>query len=322
MQDCVDAPLRQWHSASHGTKVSCMTTTGKDNGSEPTREDLIAALQFYDMSGVDCCLDDQPIDRFVETRDGRQNVAGAADTDNRRNQLPPPSPASSQTPQRAADPAAVAAPSARVPDDTAIANAREAARLAGSIDALREALAGFNDCNLRFGARSTVFADGNPEADVMFIGEAPGRDEDRQGLPFVGRAGQLLDKMLLAIGLDRTSCYITNIIPWRPPGNRTPTPHEIELCRPFIERHVVLAAPKVVVLMGNVSTKSLLGTTRGILSLRGTWSSYRPNSDTEIPAMPTLHPAYLLRNPAHKRLSWQDFLSVRMRLDASDKGDV
>ena len=211
------------------------------------------------------------------------------------------------------------APAARVPDDAAIHNAREAAKTASSIDALREALSGFNDCNLQFGARSTVFADGNPDADVMFIGEAPGRDEDRQGLPFVGRAGQLLDKMLLAISLDRTSCYITNIIPWRPPGNRTPTPHEIELCRPFIERHVELMAPKVVVTMGNVSTKSLLGTTRGILSFRGTWSSYRPNSDMEIPAMPTLHPAYLLRNPAHKRLSWQDFLSVRARLDMVSK---
>ena len=149
----------------------------------------------------------------------------------------------------------------------------------------------------------------------MFIGEAPGRDEDRQGLPFVGRAGQLLDKMLKAIELDRTRCYITNMIPWRPPGNRSPTPLEIELCRPFIERHVELVGPKVVVFLGNVSTKALLGTTRGILSLRGTWSEYHPNSDTAIPALPTLHPAYLLRNPAAKKLSWQDFLSVRDRLD-------
>lgn len=157
-------------------------------------------------------------------------------------------------------------------------------------------------------------------ADVMFIGEAPGRDEDRQGLPFVGRAGQLLDRMLQAIGLDRTSSYITNIIPWRPPGNRTPTPIEIELCRPFVERHVTLVNPKIVVLMGNVPTKTLLETNRGILSIRGTWSTYHSNSDTDIPAMPTLHPAYLLRNPLQKRLSWQDFLNVRARLDALADG--
>ena len=145
-----------------------------------------------------------------------------------------------------------------------------------------------------------------------------GRDEDRQGLPFVGRAGQLIDRMLSAISLDRTSCYITNMIPWRPPGNRSPTPLEIELCRPFIERHVELVNPKLVVLLGNVSTKALLGTTRGILSLRGTWSQYHPNSDISIPALPTLHPAYLLRNPAQKKLSWQDFLSIRAHLDQSE----
>ena len=205
-----------------------------------------------------------------------------------------------------------------MPDDAAISDARETARSAPTIDALREALASFNGCNLRFGARSTVFADGNPEANVMLIGEAPGRDEDRQGLPFVGRAGQLLDRMLTAINLDRTSCYITNMIPWRPPGNRSPTPLEIELCRPFIERHVELVNPQIVVLLGNVSTKALLGTTRGILSLRGTWSQYHPNSDMAIPALPTLHPAYLLRNPAQKKLSWLDFLSLRAHLDQSD----
>ena len=299
-----------------------MTISGNDGSGDPNADDLLAALQFYAASGVDCTLEDRPVDRFAETREARASAEqSAVGTDPRTvRQSPSGGTPAATTVGKSQSPAA-AAPAARVPDDTAIGNAREAARTAGSIDALREALAGFNDCNLRFGAHSTVFADGNPGADVMFIGEAPGRDEDRQGLPFVGRAGQLLDKMLLAIGLDRTSSYITNIIPWRPPGNRTPTPHEIELCRPFIERHVELMGPKIVVTMGNVSTKSLLGTTRGILSFRGTWSSYRPNSDTDIPAMPTLHPAYLLRNPAHKRLSWQDFLSVRARLDMLSKGD-
>ncbi len=294
--------------------------TDKKNYSGATDAGLAAVLQFYEQAGVDCSLNDTPIDRFFEE-------PGPAATQGR---LDKPAPRSIPTePAAAQNPAAkststqastVPASTPRVPDEQAVTNALEAALSATSIDALRAALESFNDCNLRFGARSTVFADGNPDADVMFIGEAPGRDEDRQGLPFVGRAGQLLDKMLQAIGLDRTSCYITNIIPWRPPGNRTPTPLEIELCRPFIERHVALAGPKIVVLMGNVSTKSLLGTNRGILSFRGTWSRYHPNSDIDIPALPTLHPAYLLRNPAHKRLSWQDFLSVRAKLDTlSDK---
>ncbi len=270
--------------------------------------ELASILHFYAEAGVDCALNDTPNDLFREslqakTRAPAPKATGQGGSSTGRNARPSP-------------PATPPARSATVPDETAVDSARQAAAGAKTIDELREVLAGFNDCNLRFGAKNTVFADGNPSADVMFIGEAPGRDEDRQGLPFVGRAGQLLDRMLQAIGLDRTTSYITNIIPWRPPGNRTPTPLEIELCRPFVERHVVLAAPKVVVLMGNVSTKTLLNTTRGILSIRGTWSTYHPNSDTDIPAMPTLHPAYLLRNPVQKRLSWQDFLNVRIRLDS------
>ena len=269
-------------------------------------------LHFYAEAGVDCLLEDVPVDRFVtpsvpaepRRRETRQQPASA------------PAPAERRSPPPAAPSASPA--TATVPDEAAITDARETARNAPTIDALQQALASFNSCNLRFGARSTVFADGNPEANVMFIGEAPGRDEDRQGLPFVGRAGQLLDRMLSAIGLDRTSCYITNMIPWRPPGNRSPTPLEIELCRPFIERHVELVNPQTVVLLGNVSTKALLGTTRGILSLRGTWSQYHPNNDMTIPALPTLHPAYLLRNPAQKKLSWLDFLSLRAHLDQSD----
>jgi DNA polymerase len=293
-----------------------MTTDGR-NTDELTTDELAAALYFYAEAGVDSVLGEHPVDRFAETRDAKatavvkkpaQRIQQPGTNVQTKTNTVPAEPLS--------DRSAGTGP-ATVPDETAIESAREAAREAVSIDALREALASFNGCNLRFGARNTVFADGNPKADIMFIGEAPGRDEDRQGLPFVGRAGQLLDKMLQAIGLDRTSSYITNMIPWRPPGNRTPTPLEIELCRPFIERHVALANPRIVVLMGNVSTKSLLGTNRGILSIRGTWSTYHPNSDTEIPAMPTLHPAYLLRNPAQKRLSWQDFLSVRARLDAA-----
>ncbi|KGF66964.1 DNA polymerase, partial [Hoeflea sp. BAL378] len=201
-----------------------------------------------------------------------------------------------------------------IPGEAAFEDARALAAGASSIAELRAALDGFTGCNLRHSAKTLVFADGNPEAQVMFIGEAPGREEDIQGAPFVGRAGQLLDRMLAAIGLDRDTAYITNMIPWRPPGNRTPAPHEIELCRPFIERHVELAAPRIVVMLGNVASKALLGTDKGILSLRGTWMEYTAGG-SPIPALPTLHPAYLLRNPAQKRLAWADLLSLQDRIE-------
>lgn len=293
--------------------------TGNERDTEPAKAaELLAILQYYAEAGVDTVLEAASIDRFADsegpatgTHKGEVSADAPAPSRQRR------SDAAART-ATAHHPAASEAPT--VSDDAAVEHAREAARRATTIGALREALEGFNDCGLRAGARSTVFADGNPDADVMLIGEAPGRDEDRQGLPFVGRAGQLLDRMLTAIGLDRTTCYITNIIPWRPPGNRTPTPLEIEQCRPFVERHIALADPRLIVLMGNVSTKTLLQTTRGILSIRGTWSRYHPNSDIDVPALPTLHPAYLLRNPAQKRLSWIDFLSVRARLDADSGG--
>lgn len=295
-------------------------TTVEDNSADiPTSRDLAGILHFYAESGVDCALNDQPNDLFEESQKSisRPNIqkrqAERADLPGGSNGVEGRSAPS--TPAGGTASASVARP-ATVPNETVVESARQVASAANTIDELREALAGFNECNLRYGAKSTVFADGNPKADIMFIGEAPGRDEDRQGLPFVGRAGQLLDAMLKAIGLDRTSSYITNIIPWRPPGNRTPTPLEIELCRPFVERHVELSNPKLIVLMGNVPTKTFLETNRGILSIRGTWSTYHSNSDTVIPAMPTLHPAYLLRNPVQKRLSWQDFLDVRIRLDA------
>ncbi len=172
----------------------------------------------------------------------------------------------------------------------------------------------FEGCNLKFTAKQLVFADGNPEADLMLVGEAPGRDEDIEGLPFVGRSGQLLDRILAAIGRDRKSAYIANVIPWRPPGNRTPTPHETEICRPFIERQIELANPKVLVTLGGPSAKTLLHATDGILRLRGNWKVHRTPSGAEIPTMPTLHPAYLFRNPAHKKLAWRDFLEIKKRL--------
>ena len=192
--------------------------------------------------------------------------------------------------------------------------AREAAATAETLDELRATLASFEGCNLRFTATNLVFADGNPEARVMFVGEAPGFDEDTQGLPFVGRSGQLLDRMLKAIGLDRTTTYIANVIPWRPPGNRDPSPQETEICRPFIERQILLADPDFLVPLGGASTKQLFRTTAGITRLRGAWRDF-DTGRRKIRAMATLHPAYLLRRPLEKRLAWRDLLALKEVLD-------
>ena len=163
-------------------------------------------------------------------------------------------------------------------------------------------------------ATNLVFADGAADADLMIVGEAPGAEEDRTGTPFVGAAGQLLDKMLSAIGRDRTTTYITNILPWRPPGNRTPTTAEIELLRPFVERHIALIAPKALLCLGGVSAKTLFETTDGVTKLRGRWRDWGP---AQTPAMATFHPAFLLRQPTRKREVWRDLLAVKRRLDAA-----
>ena len=195
--------------------------------------------------------------------------------------------------------------------------AREAASSAKTLDELAASLAAFEGCNLRNTATKLVFADGNPEARIMFVGEAPGREEDLQGLPFVGRSGQLLDRMLAAIGLDRTSAYIANVIPWRPPGNRTPTASEIAACLPFVERHIELVNPDYLMLVGGMSAKTLLGRGEGILRLRGHWQAYQhAGLSRPIPALPSLHPAYLLRQPQQKRLAWRDLLSLKRALDS------
>ncbi len=194
--------------------------------------------------------------------------------------------------------------------------ARALAMQAGDLAALHTALAGFEHCELKRGARSLVFADGNPTARVMIIGEAPGREEDRIGRPFVGRAGQLLDKMLAAINLARDgdakkSVYITNVLPWRPPQNRDPKPEEIAMLLPFVQRHVELINPEVIVLMGNISCQAGLGK-RGITRLRGHWAEAY-----STPCLPMFHPAYLLRTPAAKREAWADLLALQARLRAS-----
>ncbi|WP_168734527.1 uracil-DNA glycosylase [Ollibium composti] len=277
------------------------------------RADLRDILAFYAEAGADEALAEEPVDRFaaVASRPAQLPEPSARAEPG----LPttrPPARARTENPPRSAP--APARPAAAVPDEAQAALARELAGKASTLAELHEAMASFDGCNLKFTAKNLVFADGNPEADLMLVGEAPGRDEDLEGLPFVGRSGQLLNRMLAAVGLDRNSAYIANVIPWRPPGNRTPTPHETEICRPFIERQIELVNPKVLVNLGGPSAKTLLNTTEGILRLRGNWRVHTTPSGTAIPAMPTLHPAYLLRTPAHKRLAWRDFIEVKMKL--------
>lgn len=213
-----------------------------------------------------------------------------------------------EKPARAASPGTVTPMVAPVEVDP-VAVARKAAQGAGTLDALRTSLGAFAHCDLKKGARNLVFSDGIAGSRVMIIGEAPGREEDREGRPFVGRAGQLLDRMLAAIGLSRAeSVYITNVLPWRPPQNREPTPEEIAMLRPFLTRHVALARPELLILMGNISCQAVLDK-RGITRLRGHWAQA-----LDLPVMPMFHPAYLLRNPAAKREAWADLLSIQARL--------
>lgn len=188
-----------------------------------------------------------------------------------------------------------------------------------TLEDLRRALEAFEGCALKKTATNLVFADGNPKAKVMLIGEAPGADEDRQGVPFVGVSGQLLDKMLATIGLNRQSVYITNIVPWRPPGNRQPTPQEIAACKPFVEKHIALIQPEILVLVGGVAMKTLFNTNDGIMRLRGTWQSYSSQElKTPLKAMATYHPSFLLRSPGQKAQSWQDLLMIKNALKSMD----
>ncbi|MFC7053378.1 uracil-DNA glycosylase family protein [Hansschlegelia quercus] len=260
---------------------------------EPTREDLIAALEWQVAMGVDVCLDEAPRDRFAEAAIARAPSAASE----------PPSAA-----PRAPSTALLASP-----QETAGA-ARQAAASAATLDELRAILDRFDGCALKATASRTVFADGNPAARLMLVGEAPGREEDLSGLPFVGRSGQLLDRMLAAIGLDRSSVYIANVIPWRPPGNRTPTPQETETCLPFIRRQIELCDPDVLVALGGSAAQSLFRAKDGILKLRGRWLDYE-TGQRSVKAMATLHPAYLLRSPAQKKFAWRDLKAVKRALD-------
>ncbi len=286
--------------------------------STDAQADLIAYLDFHVEAGADAALDEHPHDRFSEAdapaptlRAPRRAAPRAAE--------PPVSPVANTLvpPPGSAPPAAAPRTFGRAASaqpDEAASDARARARQAKSLDELERILADFDACPLRFTAKNLVFADGNPEARVMFLGEAPGADEDRIGKPFMGRSGQLLDKMMKAVGLDRTSAYIGNIVPWRPPGNRNPTPQEVAVCRPFVERQIELVDPDIIVCLGAPATQTLTGTKDGILRTRGRLFPYKlPNREVKLLA--TLHPAFLLRQPVQKRLAWRDFRSLRALLD-------
>ncbi len=263
----------------------------------PSVRDLLA---FYLEAGVDCALSDEPIDRLSENQDAVEERPA------------PPRPV-----LRTDMPAPVVPRSEIAPaPDVAITSARELAPTAATLTELRALLETFDGCALKATATQLVFADGNPEAKIMFIGEAPGRDEDLAGRPFVGRSGKLLDLMIGAIGLDRTSAYIANIIPWRPPGNRDPSPQETQICLPFIRRQIELVDPDVIVCLGKPSSQAVLELKDGIMKTRGRWYNYDTGKRT-IRAMPTFHPAYLLRSPSYKRLTWQDLRAVRKALQPS-----
>ena len=229
---------------------------------------------------------------------------------------PKPAGALAPMPRPVVPPPVVAQPTPMVAPAAAAASARELAERAQTLAELEAAVRAFDGCALKRTATNTVFADGNAAAPVMIVGEAPGGDEDRIGRPFVGRAGQLLDRMLAAIGIDRTGAYITNVLFWRPPGNRKPTPDEIAACLPFLWRHIALAHPKVVVMAGGTSASTLLGRGEGITRLRGRWFDLPvPGLAAPVPALATYHPSFLLRTPARKGESWADLLSLKARLE-------
>ena len=259
----------------------------------PTVEQLLA---FYLEAGVDCALVEEPANRLAEP----ENV-------------PTPREAAPVEAARGVTAPPVVRSPAAPPPDVAVVSARETARTAPTLEALRELMDKFEGCALKHTATRLVFADGNPKARIMFVGEAPGRDEDLEGLPFVGRSGKLLDRMIGAIGLSRSNAYIANVIPWRPPGNRTPTPQETQICLPFIQRQIELVDPDLLVTLGNPSTQTLLGTREGIMRTRGRWFDYDTGTRV-IRALPTFHPAYLLRSPAYKRLAWQDLRTIAKTL--------
>jgi uracil-DNA glycosylase family 4 len=258
----------------------------------PQDDAAIRLLAWYEAMGVDEAVGHDPVDAFAAFA-----RPAAAPVLERKSALPPRPPVSSRAP------------------DASCPVRQKMVEGAATLAELKFLVEQFDGCTLKRTAKNLCFSRGNDAAKLMLIGEAPGRDEDIAGRPFVGRAGQLLDRMLASIGLDESGVYITNVVYWRPPGNRTPTPEEVEACAPFLARQIELVAPKVLVLLGGAAAKSMLGTSEGIMRLRGKWLNYGARSGN-ISTLATLHPAYLLRNPSAKKLAWRDLLMIKAALDA------
>ena len=281
-----------------------------------TRKAANDLLHWYQEAGVDIALDETPHDRLAEGR--REHEAAAR----KKPAIQPASDGNAQAQREPRRPVETPAlrnqitPAHSIAPDEAAAAARRLAGEAHSLAELKEAMLSFDGCALKQTATQLVFGDGSERSRLMVVGEAPGREEDLQGIPFVGRAGQLLNRMLAAIDLKRSDVYIANVIAWRPPGNRTPTAAETAMCKPFIERQIELIGPDVLLCLGNPSTQTLLNQKSGILSVRGIWFDYACQS-RKIAAMASLHPAYLLRQPSQKRLAWTDLLAVREQLGSS-----
>jgi DNA polymerase len=294
----------------------------------PSREESLAALNWLVEAGADEAAGEAPVDRFV-ARPSNPRLEGGSKFASEATQIsgrgtgsasvpsPKKPPAFSTLPQGEGQRSlAQIKPTTLAPLATdGFGSAVEVAAKCRTLAELKAAVESFEGSQLKKLATNTVFADGNPASRIMFVGEAPGHDEDKAGLPFVGRAGKLLDKMMAAIGLDRTSAYIINVMPWRPPDNRNPDPGEVAMCIPFLRRHIELAQPKIMILLGAVSARHVLGLNDGIMKLRGRWLEYRIGTEM-IPVLPTLHPAYLLRQPAHKKLAWRDLQALADKLDA------
>ncbi|RWX75992.1 uracil-DNA glycosylase [Neorhizobium lilium] len=296
--------------------------------------ELRALLHFYADLGVEWLVEEEPVDRFAQfaaqkaAHSAAKTKAAARPSPLQADDVPSSSGSSASVPAGRAESATSARPAAPVtsapvpssgpvsiPDGEAVAAARFAADSARSLPELQAAIEAFNGCNLKNGARSTVFASGSAAAGIMVLGPMPNADDDREGIPFSGRQGQLLDRMLGAIGLSRETVLLTNIIPWRPPGNRMPSPAELEICRPFLERQLALAEPKHLLLLGNFPARFFLGGTGTIHSMRGEWRKISM-AGTEAEALATLHPQELLAAPANKSLAWQDLLAFKQRIMA------
>ena len=274
-------------------------------------------LRFYQDSGIDIGILDQPVNRFSNeqsTTINRSDSVTAAqreplkDANSLSNVAPPIKKGDNRRIQPKEN------NTSYIPLDDQVKRARDVAMSALNLDELYSNLLAFDGCPLKSTAKNTCFADGDANSELMVISDVPEREEDLQGLPFVGQSGELLNKMLAAIGYERKDVYVANVLPWRPPGNREPMPHEIETCKPFIYRQIELASPRVIMAFGGLATSWLTNNNDSILRLRGNWMYFTTPSGKKISLMPSLHPRYLLRNPGHKKFSWQDLLNVKMKL--------